>query len=154
MRIHRFEKRQFLPVAPAEAWDFFTRPENLESITPPGMEMKTSTGGGQRLFDGQIVSHHIRIAPFCYLTWVSEIKNWVEGVRFTDDQRLGPYRFWHHQHEFLAEGNGVCIVDTVHYAVGRGWFGSLVHHWYGRKMLRRIFDFREGALQRRFPGSP
>ena len=77
------------------------------------------------------------------LTWVTEIVQ-VDAPRyFADDQRVGPYRLWHHEHFFrpLPEG-GTEVRDLVTYAPPLGPLGRLFNAVAIRPQLERIFAYR------------
>jgi ligand-binding SRPBCC domain-containing protein len=102
------------------------------------------------MFEGQIVTYRIRVAPLIWSRWVTEIKAVVPELQFIDEQRGGPYRFWHHLHRFEAIEGGTLISDEVNYALPFGPLGNVVHSLYVRSKVRRIFDFRREELARRF----
>ena len=51
---------------------------------------------------------------------------WEPGVRFSDEQRRGPYRYWRHVHLFREESGGTLVEDGVDYDVPGGHY---VHQW-------------------------
>jgi ligand-binding SRPBCC domain-containing protein len=67
-----------------------------------------------------------------------------------DEQRFGPYRFWHHRHAFEAVDGGVRMTDLVHYALPFGPFGAIAHRIFVRRKLEWIFGFRKKVLAERF----
>lgn len=150
MKIHRMESALFLPIPAEEAWDFFTRPENLALITPPEMALEITHGGGRTIHDGQIIAYRIRLFPGWRVRWVTEIKHVESEVSFVDEQRGGPYRFWHHRHHFAPVSGGVKMTDTVHYALPMGWLGNVVAGRYVRAEVAKIFAFRTAVLHNRF----
>jgi ligand-binding SRPBCC domain-containing protein len=100
------------------------------------------------MHSGMIVSY--RITPLvCVPTlWISEITHINIPTYFVDEQRLGPFRFWHHQHVFKEVGRNVEIQDIVHYAMPLGAIGEIVHAISVRKKVESIFDFRSKTLER------
>jgi ligand-binding SRPBCC domain-containing protein len=62
----------------------------------------------------------------------------------------GPYRRWHHTHEFIEAEGGTLMRDTVEYAIPYGPLGRLAHALLVKRWLRRIFDYRRDVLERRF----
>jgi ligand-binding SRPBCC domain-containing protein len=70
---------------------------------------------------------------------------------FVDEQRLGPYRFWHHQHHFQEVDSGVEMRDLVHYVMPMGVLGRGVNRLLVRRKLIEIFSFRRRSLEIRFP---
>lgn len=150
MRIHTLQQEQILPITLTEAWDFFSSPANLDAITPDDLGFKITSPLGDRLHNGQIITYRIRLAPMIHTTWVTEIKCVEEGCSFVDDQRFGPYKFWHHRHVFEEVPNGVRMSDLVHYAMPFGPCGSIAHVLFVRKKLHWIFDFRKRLLTDKF----
>jgi len=79
------------------------------------------------------------------VSWVTEITHVDEGRLFVDEQRFGPYRFWHHQHLFREIEGGVEMRDIVHYALAPG--GGAVRRFLVAPRLAEIFAFRRRALE-------
>ncbi|HWP91882.1 MAG TPA: hypothetical protein VNN20_06765 [Thermodesulfobacteriota bacterium] len=67
-----------------------------------------------------------------------------------DEQRFGPYRFWHHKHFFREIETGVEIEDVVDYALPFGPIGRSVNEMVVKHELKKIFDYREDALESMF----
>jgi ligand-binding SRPBCC domain-containing protein len=84
------------------------------------------------------------------MQWVTEITHVIEGKMFVDEQRSGPYRFWHHQHHFREVEGGVEASDIVHYALPFGPLGDLIQRLQVRHKLEEIFDFRLSVMRERF----
>jgi ligand-binding SRPBCC domain-containing protein len=154
MKLHVLEQEQTLPISLDEAWDFFSSPANLDAITPADLGFHITSPLAGRMFDGQIITYRVRIAPLVHVTWVTEIKCVEEGRAFVDEQRFGPYKFWHHRHEFVAVPGGVLMRDKVHYALPLGPFGEIAHALFVRRKLEWIFGFRRQLLARRFGEAP
>jgi len=96
---------------------------------------------------------------FCYtlrplfgisVNWTTEITHLQKPFIFVDEQRFGPYRFWHHQHIFKEVENGVEMRDLVHYLLPHIQFTGLVNKFIVAPRLRRIFDYRQNALRELF----
>ena len=152
MRLHTLEQEQFLPISIAEAWEFFSSPANLNEITPPDLGFQITSAPEPKMYEGQIITYRVRIAPFVWLPWVTEIKCVDEGRSFIDEQRFGPYKFWHHRHEFEAVSGGVLMRDKVHYGLAFGPLGGIAHALFVRRKLEWIFSFRKRILAERFGG--
>lgn len=149
--IHILEQVQVLPLSMEAAWTFFSSPANLDEITPPELAFQTESGHTDPMHEGQIVIHRVKVAPGVHVRWVTEIKAVDEGRAFVDEQRFGPYKFWHHRHTFEPVDGGVRMCDRVHYELPFGPLGELVHALFVRQKLERIFAFRREELARRFP---
>lgn len=145
--IHR---RQHLPITSAQAWEFFSNPENLCRITPAWLCFSVRSGAESTMYAGQILTYRIRPFPGIVLGWVTEITHVRHGAFFVDEQRMGPYRFWHHQHHFRPSRGGVLMEDIVHYALPLGPVGKLMNRLCVRGRLRSIFDYRHDVLEELF----
>ena len=81
MKVYRFVQEQTLAIPLEEAWSFFSHSKNLNEITPPDFRFETVSGGEEPIFPGQIIVHRLRLAPFVWGTWVSEIKHVDQGAQ-------------------------------------------------------------------------
>lgn len=148
MKIFTLHRKQSLPIDLATAWDFFSNPKNLEKITPPYLNLKPTSDIPNRTYQGMIITY--RVKPFIFpQTWVTEIKEVNEPYSFIDEQRFGPYKFWHHQHKFESIEDGVMMTDLVHYALPFDPF-SRVMIPIVKKQLDSIFDYRNNYLKQLF----
>ncbi|MEX2031674.1 MAG: SRPBCC family protein [Dehalococcoidia bacterium] len=154
MGLHRFSEARRFPISQQEAWDFFSDPRNLAVITPPEMGFVIQGDLPERVHPGLIVQYRVRPVFNVPVNWVTEITHVVPGELFVDEQRFGPYRFWHHQHHFRPVEGGVEMRDIVHYDVGFGPIGNLVNLAVVRSRIRGIFDFRQRVLEQRFGSLP
>lgn len=150
MKIHLLEQHQRLPIPIGEAWDFFSSPANLNDITPPDLGFQITSAPETTMFEGQIITYRVKIAPLVWVPWVTEIKCVDPGRSFIDEQRFGPYAFWHHRHLFEPDGDGVRMTDTVHYGLPLGPFGGIAHAIFVRRKLEWIFGYRRKILAERF----
>ena len=154
MSLHRFEAAQLLPVDRSEAWSFFSNPRNLSVITPPDMGFEITEEIPAHVHPGLIVVYRVRPLLGIAVTWVTEITAVVEEELFVDDQRIGPYRFWHHQHHFREVAGGTEMRDIVHYALPFGPLGGLLNERVIAPRVQAIFDFRRGVIEQRFGPVP
>ncbi len=152
MTLHTLEQEQLLPLGIEEAWDFFSSPANLDQITPSDLGFQITSPPEPRMYDGQIITYRVRIAPLIHVPWVTEIKCVDQGRSFIDEQRSGPYKFWHHRHTFEAAPGGTLMRDKIHYALPLGPLGTIAHALFVRRKLQWIFRFRKQILAERFGG--
>ncbi len=150
MTVHSFEQEQHLPISRQDAWDFFSTARNLSKLTPPEIDFEIVSQPGEKLYDGQIICYRMKVLPLIRMSWVTEIKSVEEGKSFVDEQRSGPYQFWHHRHSFEDVECGVLMRDHVHYAVGFGPFGAIAHALFVRPKLVEIFNYRRQVLGKIF----
>jgi ligand-binding SRPBCC domain-containing protein len=78
--------------------------------------------------------------------WVSEITHVKPKEYFVDEQRVGPYRMWHHQHFVSQLKNSTLMTDIVSYQPPFGIIGSLANRILISGKLDEIFDYRTSVL--------
>lgn len=149
MSVERFERVQILPISLAKAWDFFGRPENLATITPPWLCFRVTSPPQDSMYAGMIISYTVSPLLGLPLAWVTEITHCDPPHYFVDEQRLGPYRLWHHQHHYRAVPQGVEMRDIVHYSLPFGPLGRLAAPLV-KKRIEAIFEFRRQVVLERF----
>lgn len=134
-----------------EVWDFISDPRNLKSITPDYMGFDiTSKDVPEYMYEGLIISY--TVSPFLGIKsdWVTEITHIKEKVFFVDEQRIGPYKFWHHQHMFSESDEGMVMRDIVTYEPPFGPLGAFANMLLIDKKLRNIFSFRQNYINKLF----
>ena len=148
MKIYQLRRSQFLPISQFEAWDFFSSPKNLVILTPKKLNFKIqSISGGDKIYQGQIISYNVSVLPFIRMRWVSEITHVHYPDYFADDQRSGPYTVWHHKHHFRAVEGGVEMTDELDYAIPYGILGRLAQWIFVEREVNTIFDYRNTVLK-------
>jgi len=149
--MHQFKKTIKLAISIEEAWAFFSNPRNLKEITPPYMGFDiTSEFFKEQMYAGMIITYRVKPLLGIPMLWMTEITQVKENEFFIDEQRLGPYKIWHHQHHFKAIDGGVEMTDIVNYVVPFGFLGRIVEPFLVRPKLREIFDFREKKMRELF----
>ncbi|MBE0593645.1 MAG: SRPBCC family protein [Gemmatimonadales bacterium] len=142
------ERVQAVPRPLNEVFAFYANPDNLARITPPWLGFRVLTPR-EEMRAGLLIEY--RIHPLGVpQRWVSEITVWDPPRRFVDEQRRGPYRRWHHLHEFRATAGGTEIRDRVIYELPLGPLGRLAHALFVRRQLESIFAFRERVVRELF----
>lgn len=155
MKVKRKSWKQFIPRSLEEVWSFFSRPENLNAITPPDMSFEILSDIKElEMYQGMIIQY--KISPFLgiKMDWVTEITHIVAGQYFIDEQRFGPYALWHHQHHFtVVNEGGVQMEDILHYKVPFGPIGTLTDSIFVSQKIDSIFEYRYQAIEKLFAGS-
>ncbi len=154
MRLERLHYVLRLPVGLSVAWDFFSDPRNLGRMTPPSLAIEITSGPPPRMVPGMIITYTIRPLLGIPVRWVTEITHVREPNLFVDEQRFGPYRFWHHQHHFREVDGGIEIADLVHYSLPFGGIGRVLGGSYVRRQLAGVFSFRRTFLEKTFGTMP
>lgn len=133
-----------------EAWRYISDPKNLANITPDYMGFKVLSGADQVMHQGQIIEYSVKPILSVPMHWVTEISHVKEGEYFVDEQRFGPYAFWHHQHHLSDVEGGVLMRDLVHYKPPLGLLGKLANQLIIKRQLAAIFSYRKHKLEELF----
>lgn len=144
--IHTLKKIQFVPINLKTAWDFFSSPKNLDKITPKDLGLKIKSEVAEKMYPGMLITYDVSPLPFMKSIWVTEITHVDEPNYFVDEQRFGPYSFWHHKHYFREVEGGVEVTDIVDYALPLGPLGDLLNYLVVRNKLEYIFNYRSEVL--------
>lgn len=136
-----FYSEQFLPEPPEKVFPFFKDAHNLEKITPPTLNFKIKRMSSSEIQQGTEIDYKIKIHGIP-AKWKTEIDEWQPPYKFVDNQKLGPYREWHHTHEFRPFCGGTLVVDKVRYRLPLGYVGWVLGTNFIHKDVEHIFSFR------------
>lgn len=99
MAFYQFYREQLITASIDEIWDFISSPQNLKKITPQEMGFDIRTKDlPNKIYEGMIISYTVRPLLGIKTNWVTEITHIKDKEYFVDEQRVGPYSMWHHQH--------------------------------------------------------
>jgi ligand-binding SRPBCC domain-containing protein len=146
VRIHRLEREQLVPGPVGDVFGFFAQARNLERITPPWLGFTVLTPDPIAMEAGAVIEYWLRLHAVP-VRWITRIEEWEVDRAFVDRQLRGPYRLWHHRHDFVARGDATLVRDRVAYALPLGPLGDVAHAAFVRRDLDRIFDFRRDAVR-------
>ena len=146
MKIYRFVRNQKIPIDKNEAWKFLSDPNNLKTITPDYMGFDIIEKENTKMYSGQIIKYIVTPIFGIKMNWVTEITHVKDFEYFVDEQRFGPYKFWHHKHKFEIIDGGVKIIDILDYSLPFGFIGLFFHPFLVKPKLDEIFSFREKKL--------
>jgi uncharacterized protein (TIGR01777 family) len=142
--VHEFVCEQWVPLAVEEVFPFFSDEKNLELLTPEILNFKVLKKSTPTIEEGTLIDYRLAIHGVP-ARWRTKILDWEPNVRFVDTQLKGPYKLWHHTHEFEALGGGTLMRDRVLYKLPMWPLGEaglpLV-----KSDVRKIFDFRRSYI--------
>ena len=119
----------------------------LEKITPKFLNFRVRGTTTNQIEDGTLIDYSLRLHGVP-LRWQSRIESWKPNQVFVDVQTRGPYRLWHHMHEFQEENGGTLIRDKVRYELPFGSLGDLLTGRWVRHDLEEVFRFRRERIAR------
>lgn len=147
MGFYQFYSEQEIPSTIDEVWKFISSPKNLKTITPDYMGFDiTSSGLSEKMYPGMIITYKVSPLFNIKMNWVTEITHVREREFFVDEQRVGPYKIWHHQHHIEPTNKGVLMKDIVSYKPPLGIIGSIANVVIIKNKLNEIFTYRRNKL--------
>ncbi|HUX06677.1 MAG TPA: SRPBCC family protein [Acidobacteriota bacterium] len=149
LKKHLFETEIELAEPREKVFEFFSKAENLDLLTPPWLNFRFITPLPIEMRAGAIIEYKLRLYGVP-VRWKTEITKWQPPLQFEDTQARGPFKFWVHRHSFEEKDGGTLMRDRVEYAVP-GWIlEPLVHGLFVRRSVERIFEFRRRRLSEIF----
>ncbi len=143
-KVFKVEQKIDLPIE--KVFEFFSKAENLQRITPPLLDFKIITPLPIEMKTGTLIDYRLKVRGIP-MKWRTLIQDWQPPHKFVDTQLKGPYSLWHHTHEFESLGpNETLIKDTVRYKLPLGPLGLLVHKLIVENDIRQIFAFRQSEV--------
>lgn len=163
--IHHVQFEDWVPYPLPHVFLFFANPNNLPRIMPPQTHTRiealrlvpplartgtpnTATIAGT----GSEIETSFRVVPGLPFRarWIARITEFEWNHSFADIQATGPFKSWHHRHEFAAEPRnavaGTVVRDQIAYTVGFGILGEIAEFLFIDAQLRQTFQCRQKAL--------
>lgn len=148
--VYLLRSEQYIPANIDSTWQFFSNPKNLQEITPKDLDFHIISTPSETMQEGDIISYRIGIFPLIKTSWVTEIKAVVQQQSFIDEQRFGPYAFWHHRHTFIPCEGGVTMIDEVHFRPPFWIISRITVNLFIAPKLRKIFSYRSTKIEEVF----
>lgn len=161
----RLQFEQWVPVPIEKVFEFFSDPDNLPRLMPaasatrlsalnraPAPPSPTGTSAPKAAGVGTTIVTTFRVFPRLPFRskWIARITEFEWNHHFADVQDRGPFKNWHHRHEFSTEvrsgTNGTTVRDQIEYEVGFGPLGQLVDSLFVRRQMSRTFAERQSKL--------
>ena len=149
--IYELKTEQFLNSNISDVWNFVSSPKNLPKITPKYMNFNiTSKDLPEKMYPGMLISYTVSPLLGVPMKWLTEITQVEEKKFFIDEQRIGPYSMWHHQHFIEPCEDGVLMKDIVTYKLPLGILGQFAHWLFIKRQLNSIFSYRFNQMEKIF----
>jgi ligand-binding SRPBCC domain-containing protein len=167
---HHFQFEPWVPFPTPRIFAFFSDPNNLPRIMPPATETRLEQlrliapspdlmPSAQTAGIGTIIVTSFRPFPFLPFRakWVARIIEFEWNRYFADVQQKGPFKRWHHRHEFSPEtregAGGTLVRDVIEYEVGFGPLGALGDKLLIARGMHDTFAQRQKVLPGLLSGS-
>lgn len=141
----RLSCAQRVPRPVTDVFPFFAAASNLERLTPDFLRFSVERASSESLGEGALIDYRLRLHGIP-LRWRTRIDAWTPPWQFVDTQIKGPFRRWHHLHEFEPDGSGTLVKDTVTFDLYlRTLYRTPALGWI-ESDLRRIFEHRHATI--------
>lgn len=151
-KFFQLRKEQLVHGTLDEVWDFISSPKNLKEITPDYMGFEIKTPLVDKMYPGLMIGYYVKPILGIPMSWLTEITHVKDRSYFVDEQRVGPYKLWHHEHLLEEVGEGkVLMKDIISYQLPFGIVGKIAHAVFVRKQLESIFAYRWKKVEELFP---
>ena len=165
---YELQFESWIPVPLPRVFAFFANPLNLPRLMPPATNTRVD---GVRLMPappgpdddavaarraagrGSVIETSFQPLGFVgwRRKWTAVISGFEWNSYFADAQQKGPFKSWHHRHEFRAEDReglkGTVVRDVIEYEVGFGVLGHLANWLFVERQLRAVFAHRQKVLE-------
>jgi ligand-binding SRPBCC domain-containing protein len=145
MAEHILKRELTVNLPRAEVFEFFSKAENLERITPAELSFQITSPLPIEMREGALIEYRIRLNGIP-MTWQTLISKWDPPYEFVDEQLSGPYKQWIHRHTFTELGpSSTLIEDEVRYRLPLEPFGDIAH-FFVEWQLEGIFAYRQKVV--------
>lgn len=165
----------WIPVPLPRVFAFFANPLNLPRLMPPATRTRIDSvrlmpappspdhdgiAARRAAGKGSVIETSFQPLPFVAWRrkWTAVIAEFEWDNYFADAQQNGPFKRWHHRHEFRGEEReglkGTMVRDVIEYEVGFGVLGRLANFLFVERQLRGVFANRQKVLPGFFRGMP
>lgn len=108
-----------------------------------GFHITSELSDNERMYPGMLIGYKITPLMGIRMDWLTEITNIEHHKYFIDEQRSGPFAFWHHQHHFKIIDGGIEMTDILNYAIPLGPIGRIANTLIVKDRILEIFSFRK-----------
>lgn len=157
---YHLEFEQWVPFPLDQVFLFFTNPNNLPRIMPPQLgarilrlELIPPANASNLAGTGSTAHISVRMIPFLPFRapWVARIVDFEWNHHFADIQEKGPFKSWHHRHQFAAEirdgVTGTLVSDILDYEIGFGPLGAIAQKLFVARQMQQTFAHRQKILE-------
>jgi ligand-binding SRPBCC domain-containing protein len=157
---HNFKTEQWVPYPRDRVFAFFANPANLPPLMPRWQRARvekvvSSYEAGNLGFAaglGSVITISFRPIPLLplRLEWDAYITEFQLNDFFCDEQRRGPFHYFHHCHRVWGEVRhgitGAVISDALEYELPLGPLGDFANMLGMKRQIRALFAHRQRML--------
>ena len=140
-----FEHSSYISAPVEEVFAFHERSDAIELLTPPDRKLQVVRREGG-LESGAIVEFRIPAGPL-KLRWLAHHIAYEKNRLFIDEQRKGPFSAWVHAHQFVPQGAGTRLTDSIEFSLPGGLLAEKVFGWLVRRELFKMFEYRHAVTK-------
>ena len=94
-----------------KVFDFFSKAENLDLLTPKWLRFEIVTPLPIEMKTGALIDYRLRLHGI-RIRWRTQIALWDPPFRFVDAQVKGSYKLWIHEHSFEEKNGGTIVHES------------------------------------------
>ena len=161
---HNFQTEQWLPYSTERLFAFFANPANLPPLMPSWQRARVEqvkfvsppesppSPSPVAAGVGSLITISFRPIPLLplRLKWDAYIAEFRWNDFFCDEQRRGPFHYFHHCHrvrEEIREGaSGAVVSDVLEYELPMGPLGDLLNWLAMKRQIGALFAYRQKML--------
>lgn len=159
------EFEQWVPFPIERVFAFFSNPGNPPRVMPqasatnviainrvPPPPSPAGTANNETAGVGTTIVATFRVFPALPFRarWIARITEFEWNRFFADVHDKGPFKDWHHRHEFVAQASdgvtGTLVRDVIDYEVGFSFVGAIVNALFVRHQMKDTFTQRQQRL--------
>jgi len=127
-------------------WEFHTRPDILQLLTPPWqpVEIVRREGG---LEIGAISEFRILLG-LIPVRWLAIHTEYKPDQLFTDEQQEGMVKTWVHRHQFVAENGNTRLTDAIAFSLPGGELAEKILAGWVNSRLEDMFRYRHQVTKK------
>ena len=140
---------QWVPTPRSQVFPFFANAKNLEKLTPDFLKFKIRRVSDNNIQVNTLIDYWINLHGLP-IPWRTKIDEWQPLSHFVDVQIRGPFRLWHHRHEFEEMKRGTLLSDIVTFDLYcKKYQNTRLLRWVN-KDLHKIFHYRHTQISKIF----
>jgi ligand-binding SRPBCC domain-containing protein len=144
---HTFHTEQWVPYPRDRVFAFFADPANLPPLMPAWQRARVEKAPDVAA-EGSLITLSFRPVPFfpLRLQWDALITEFRWNDFFCDEQRRGPFKYFHHCHRIREERSGTVVSDDVEYQLPFDVLGEVANSVMMKRQIRSLFRHRQKML--------
>ena len=146
MKVRVLKRIQIVPRRLEEAYEIFSNPHALETLTPSAMHFRLLDEKLDTITPGTVLNYRFYLYRLP-MRWQVRIDSADAPNSFCDVQQKGPFAHWKHTQTFVYCGpESTEVRDRFEFALRFGRLGEFAYRTFLKGALRQIIDYRSNKI--------